>query len=255
MAAVRRPVEGQLKETLVRPQIRIVTRVASDIAIARRVEADVAKTEAQDRIWFASGLQQKAATALAKLETALESGHTNQAQRARTAFLRCIQRDRVARAIEIARTLGLTMQKAGRGPLLDHPVLHRQRRLAWRIYPLEAYHGIELPGRARRILDQWETHGGVFDRFYLADEVAGPAPALVTLRAAKSAAALGSSGAGLAARAASVLGRAAGAIITAPARASAASSRALVGPDPCLIGVLSADGVNAEWFILDRWRH
>jgi hypothetical protein len=139
--------------------------------------------------------------------------------------------------------------------------------MSWRIYPLEAYHGIELPDRARRVMRTWEAEAGVFDRYYLADEVPDMGPEttdrLVTLHVARTgteiareAARTTRRGVGrVAAGAVAIAGRVAQAAVTAPARGGAATSAALVRPDPCLIGVISGDGCDGDWFILDRWRH
>ncbi|HVE91034.1 MAG TPA: hypothetical protein VNE62_01860 [Actinomycetota bacterium] len=279
MSAMRRPV--QLRGRAGRDQIRLDAPEADLVSISQmNLERDlegadaaisssvlIAEQDLVTRTWFHEANRRRAHVLLGRLEKAVASGRLRRAEHVRMLFLAAVQGDRVARAKAAARRRGLRMERAGRGPLLDHPVLHQQRRLAWRIYPLEGFHGIELPERAARVKAAWDTEGGVFDRYYLADEVPEPASAavgrLVTLHAAKagSAAAVtagrsAATGAGRAAGAlAGAAGRVASAIVSAPALASAATSRAIVMPDPCLIGVISPDGRSGEWFILDRWRH
>jgi hypothetical protein len=173
-------------------------------------------------------------------------------------------RTRATHLKTIARAEGLHLERAGRGPLFDVPVLHRQRRLAWRIYPLDALHGIDLPERAARLKASWDRHG-VFTRYYLADEIPAPtavvADRLVTPRVmAHGAGAFGAAlatlrvaGARTMAAASRTVAAGMRATLRGPARATA---RALpVPPDPCLIGVVSIDEEIGEWFVLDRWRH
>ena len=230
------------------PEIKIVARPDPDLVPASRRDLQTLG----DHDWHDEANRRRAAGHLTRLESALAKGRTRRAEKARAAFMATVHADRIARARTVAREHGLRMDRAGRGPVLDHPVMHHQRRMSWRIYPLEAYHGIELPDRARRVMRTWEAEAGVFDRYYLADEVPDLSPQaterLVTLRAART-------GTDAARTAASLAGRLTQALISAPAQAGAATANVAVRPDPCLIGVISGDGSDGDWFILDRWRH
>lgn len=271
MSALRRPVRllqpdqnGIDQDTIEFPEIKIIARPQET---ALEVPAPAVPQAIADHVWHLDSNRQRAAKHLQRLEKAMDSAKSGTAERARMAFLATVHSDRIARARTVAREHGLKFERAGRGPLLDHPVLHQQRRLDWRIYPLEAYHGIELPERARRVMRTWEAEAGIFDRYYLADEVAADTAQtterLVSLRTARGTSRVAAEAAreasGAAAKIAggvlSGVGRVAAALVTAPARGTAVTSMALVRPDPCLIGVVSADGVNGDWFILARWRH
>lgn len=217
----------------------------------------------QTTTWTAPAARRRALDLYDAYLRALEHDRPRRAARLWTRFAATVRGDRIALARRIAAANGLGLERAGRGPLFDRPVVHRQHRAAWKIYPLEALHGIELPPRAASIKQTWEGAGSPFARWYLADEIAEPASTaadrLATVRAARAAAKLAAATAAGAGSLALTAGRAAGgaarALVSMPAVVASKATHAIVPPDPCLIGVVSVDAEAGEWFILDRWRH
>jgi hypothetical protein len=155
--------------------------------------------------WHSAWNRDEAACHLERLERAAAAGRRWRASRARRNLLSCVQRDRVTEATEIAERAWLPFERVGIGPLMHIPGVFRDVRRTWRVFPLSSNGSTTAPGPAARAKAAWDAHGPIFDRYYLAYDIAGRDDVL---------------------------------------NGSAT---------PCLVGVISSDGLMAEWFVLDRW--
>jgi len=120
--------------------------------------------------WCIDRNRDRAQSAYAELVRALDSGSHRRARKARAAWMAAVHRDRLAHAKEVAGTCELRLDPMGRGPLVDLPTTHYRDRLPWSLLPLQRYDDDNLPLRASSILDAWNEHGDIFDRYYLAHE-------------------------------------------------------------------------------------
>jgi hypothetical protein len=120
--------------------------------------------------WFIDRNQDRAQSAYAELEKALESGSHRRVRKARAAWMGAVHRDRLAHAKDVAAKFELRLDPMGRGPLVDLPTIHYRDRLPWSLLPLQRYDDDALPLRASSLVDAWNEHGDIFDRYYLAHE-------------------------------------------------------------------------------------
>ena len=123
-----------------------------------------------DTGWHTDRFRSRAERLLDAWEAALAAGKTRRAARLRSAWMHAVHQDRLAYAREMARLKGLRLDPMGRGPVVDHPVVHYRDRLPWSLKPLGPYDLEELPDRAASVVETWNGSGWVFDRLYVADE-------------------------------------------------------------------------------------
>jgi hypothetical protein len=196
--------------------------------------------------WHEEKFQQRA---LAALEESVEAIRRHRRQYALDAWSRvmaAVQADQISFARHIARHEKVSLAPLGTGSLLGRPILYREPRTSWRIYPLDARHGIRLPEKAKKVKAAWEMVGSPFNAFCLADEVPSGEAVLTRMASHK-------------------VGRAAAVVAMAGGKAALSLATALVAPlgaiaslamlDPILIGVISTDGLTGDWFALERWNH
>ena len=210
--------------------------------------------------WSTPRRRRRAAAARGSLAQAVTHGQAQQAAKAWRQLSVAVEAEQAAMVRRLARRHDLTAQPVGRAPLFDRPVRHQQARAAWRIYPLDALHGIDLPDTTEQKLARWQEAGDPFAGYYLADE--HPHPTVERLALPRAAAATGR-GLAAAGRATAVVGRSGGRAAVDVARTTlpllvvpiVAPLALLHFADPVLCGVISADGHTGRWFALDRWYH
>lgn len=157
--------------------------------------------------WVLDCNRRRGEALLERLQGALRRGRARHADRLRTEFLGVVHQDRIAAACLAARDAGLLLEPVGHGDVLDRPGPYQLRRTPWRVRPLTATDGAELPEHARHARAVWGSQPMAFDALYEATE----APDLGGMPADPR------------------------------------------PPKGFLIGVISADGLTGDWFVLADW--
>lgn len=217
----------------------------------------------QQHVWHSPRLRQEAEERANRVGLAHRKGQPETAEAEVIQLVRLRDLDRVEKTLAMARVQHLFLEPVGSGPLPDRPFLLPLRHNDWRVYPLGAYHGIEIPSQARDAVLRWEALSLAFDRYYVAEEVSRsqaerlqrtPTARLARLlaRALGWLATHGWPAAGALGASAALVAAGGVAVVALPVAALAAALAVL---DPCLIGVLSSDGENGQWLVLARWDH